>query len=147
MEEDIEKIIWQNVRPAADAAEILSIMGLPYERIAEFEDRWKTVTLPYLNNVTGYAARCAAEVDRRIAFAEKCKASILEDYGNTLVSFAARRRLMEVRLPVVDAALAKLRGWRRSIPSIEWTPDDAADIKAAGLEKFIRFNIERFYER
>lgn len=136
--------IWEIVRPAGDAAQVLSGLDIDLGELELLEDKWNSETLPYLQGlkIEGHVQK---EVDRLIKFAQDRIRQATEEYESGNKPFAVRRVLMEQRIPVAEKCLKEYQNWRQKTPSIKWEPLDVVDLKRMGVERFVRHNVERFY--
>lgn len=148
METEIDtRWIWETFRPWQEAVAMMTALKRDPFDLMPLEEFWSQKTLPALmyNTLNNWLPAIRKELERRIAFAEKRKTELYDQYDDMSVPFLRRRELMEIKLPVVDEALKQLIACRGKPPFLFWEPIDVIDLKRKGVEEFIRFNFHRFY--
>lgn len=145
--EEIIRFFWERIRPLSECCNVLVDMNFDFdfEDLEKLEVKFQYITLPVVQKIN-FSPLLQKELDRRITFGENKRLEVIAEYEKNGRPFSARRELIEVKLPVVEKYLRKYREWKAKDPKFNWDPLDVVDLKWMGIEKFIRFNFERFYE-
>lgn len=137
--------IWENFRPLHKATQLIEKLGGdPFEAV-DMENKFYEQTVTALN-AKDWATPVKKELERLIAFAQNRIDKDVDAYDNTNIPFQKRRHLLETRVPVATEYLNKWICYRDKVPIMFWEPNDVIELKRLGVEKFVRFNFERFYE-